>query len=223
MVGQDHPYDLLSSDHKAVGVVVHLSSEPYCLFLKGALEILMECTCHIVISKNPDQSQYPNSEIGTKAIDEISKHNIPRTIIFYTNQMLRTIALCYQDFELWPPAGTNFQSANEIPYEELSCEMTLVAITGIEDPLCPGIYKAVIECHKTGIMIKVCTRGNVLTAHSITTQCSIYTAGGTIMEGPFFCTLNDHEQIKVVPHHQVLAQSFPKDKKDPCQDPPQAW
>jgi len=203
-----------SSDRKAMGVVVRLSSGPYRLFLKGASEILTKkCTRHVVVSKDPDQSQHPDSEIETKAIDEITKDNISRTIIFYANQMLRTIALCYRDFESWPPTGVHFHSADEIPYEELSRDMTLVAITGIEDPLRPGVREAVTECHKAGVTIKMCTGDNVLTARSIATQCGIYTAGGIIMEGPFFRALDHRERIEVVPRLQVLARSSPEDKK----------
>jgi len=203
-----------SSDRKAMGVVVRLSSGPYRLFLKGASEILTKkCIRNVVVSKNPDQSQHPDSEIETKAIDEITKDNISRTIIFYANQMLRTIALCYRDYESWPPAGVPFHSADEIPYEELSRDMTLVAITGIEDPLRPGVREAVTECHKAGVTIKMCTGDNVLTARSIATQCGIYTAGGIIMEGPFFRALDPHERIEVVPRLQVLARSSPEDKK----------
>ena len=105
-----------SSDRKAMGVVVRLSSGPYRLFLKGASEILTKkCTRHVVVSKDPDLCQHPDSEIETKAIDEITKDNISRMIIFYTNQMLRTIALCYWDFESWPPTSVHFHSADEIP------------------------------------------------------------------------------------------------------------
>jgi len=103
-----------SSDKKAKGVV-RLSSSPYCLFLKGASEILTKKSTRHVVSKNPDQSQHPDSEIETKAIDEITKDNISRTIIFYTTQMSRTIVLCYRDFESWPPTGIHFHSADEIP------------------------------------------------------------------------------------------------------------
>ena len=123
--------------------------------------------------------------------------------------MLRTIALCYQDFEYWPPPGTRFESPDEVSYEDLSCDMTLVAITGIEDPLHPGVREAITTCHRVGVTIKMCTRDNILTAHSIT-QCGIYTAGGIIMEGPFFRTLDPHECLEIVPCLQVLAQSSPR-------------
>ena len=56
--------------------------------------------------------------------------------------MLRTIALCYRDFKGWPPPGTHSRFVDEVPYEDLSRDLTLVAITGIEDPLRPGVHEA---------------------------------------------------------------------------------
>ena len=64
-----------------------------------------------------------------------------------------------------------------------------------------------------GVTVKMCTGDNVLTARSIALQCGIYTAGGIIMEGPFFRQLNDAEMMDVVPRLQVLARSSPEDKK----------
>jgi len=197
-----------SSERKATGVVVRLRSGHYRLFLKGASEILAEkCTRHVVVSKNPDQNQHPDSEIETKAIDETTRDNISRTIILYAGRTLRTIALCYRDFESWPPAG------NEVSYEDLSRDMTLVAITAIEHPVRPGVREAVAVCHRAGVAIKMCTVDNVLTARSIATECGIYTTGGIIMEGPVFRTLDPHRRMEVVPRLQVLARSSPEDKR----------
>jgi magnesium-transporting ATPase (P-type) len=85
----------------------------------------------VAISKNPDYSQHTDSEIETKALDETARDNISRTITFYTNQTLRTMAHCYRDFESWPPAGAHFHSPDEASHEDLSRDMTLVAITGM--------------------------------------------------------------------------------------------
>lgn len=86
-------------------------------------------------------------------------------------------------------------------------------MTGIEDPLRDGVREAVAKCHKAGVTVKMCTGDNVLTARSIALQCGIYTAGGIIMEGPFFRQLSDSEMMDVVPRLQVLARSSPEDKK----------
>lgn len=203
-----------SSERKAMGVVVRLRSGRYRLFLKGASEILTKkCTRHVVVSKHADQTQDPNSPIDVAVIDETIKDNISRTIIFYANQMLRTIALCYRDFQSWPPPGTHFQSPDEVSYDDLANDMTLIAITGIEDPLRTGVREAVASCHHAGVTVKMCTGDNVLTARSIANQCGIYTAGGIIMEGPVFRALSPQERSEVVPRLQVLARSSPEDKK----------
>ncbi|KAG9082164.1 plasma membrane calcium [Ceratobasidium sp. UAMH 11750] len=57
------------------------------------------------------------------------------------------------------------------------------------------------------------TGDNVLTAHSIASQCGIFTAGGIIMEGPVFRKLSIEEQREIVPCLQVLARSSPEDKR----------
>jgi len=203
-----------SSERKATGVVVRLSPEHYRLFLKGDSEILTKkCTRHVVVSESPDRNRHPDLEIETKAIDGVTEENISKTTSLYADQMLRTIALCYRDFESWPPTGVHFHSIDEISYEELSRDMTLVATMCIEDPLRPDVRAAVADCRRAGVAIKMCTKENVLTAHSIATQCGIYTAGGIIMEGPDFRALDLHERIEVVPHLQVLARSSPEDKK----------
>lgn len=92
-------------------------------------------------------------------------------------------------------------------------DLTLIGITGIEDPLRPGVREAVTTCHKAGVTIKMCTGDNVLTARSIATQCGIYTAGGIIMEGPVFRQLSEKDRLEIVPRLQVLARSSPEDKK----------
>lgn len=95
----------------------------------------------------------------------------------------------------------------------MSQNLTLIAITGIEDPLREGVRDSVMKCHKAGVTVKMCTGDNVLTARSIASQCGIFTPGGIIMEGPVFRKLSTPERIEIVPRLQVLARSSPEDKK----------
>ncbi|CAL1717041.1 unnamed protein product [Somion occarium] len=217
-----------SSERKAMGVVIR-RGRGYRLYLKGASEILTKkCTKHIVVY--PSVKEYPSEdEIETKEIDELASDNMSRTIIFYANQSLRTIGVCYRDFDSWPPPGTHFESEDEVglftqgssdhsdfwqvSYDDLAQDMTLIAITGIEDPLRESVRQAVADCRKAGVAVKMCTGDNVLTARSIALQCGIYTEGGIIMEGPVFRQLNDADLLEVVPRLQVLARSSPEDKK----------
>lgn len=200
-----------SSERKAMGVVVKLPNGQYRFYSKGASEILSKrCTKHIVVRQKGGSG---SDDVEVHDIDDLARDNISRTIIFYANQTLRTIALCYRDFPSWPPPQVQANEENEIPYEYLSEDMTLIAITGIEDPLRPGVTEAVAKCHRAGVTVKMCTGDNVLTARSIAAQCGIFTPGGIIMEGPVFRNLSNQERLEIVPRLQVLARSSPEDKK----------
>jgi Ca2+-transporting ATPase len=143
----------------------------------------------------------------------MEEDNISRTISFYASQTLRTIALCYRNFPYWPPQGALLLDRDEVEYDDLITELTLICITGIEDPLRPGVRDAVADCGKAGVRVKMCTGDNVLTARSIAQQCGIYTTGGIVMEGPHFRTLTPDVRKAIVPRLQVLARSSPEDKR----------
>jgi Ca2+-transporting ATPase len=199
-----------SSERKAMGVVVKKPQGGYRAHFKGASEILVKkSTKYIVVNQDGKYSH----GIETKNIGELSRENISRTIIFYANQTLRTIALGYRDFDCWPPEGTTLNDADEVHFDELATDLTLIAITGIEDPLREGVRDAVLKCQLAGVSVKICTGDNALTARSIATQCGIFTRGGIIMEGPVFRQLTQADMIEIVPRLQVLARSSPEDKK----------
>ncbi len=104
-------------------------------------------------------------------------------------------------------------SVGQVDYDDLTTDLTLICITGIEDPLCTGVREAVANCSKAGVRVKMCTEDNVLTARSIAQQCGIYTAGGIVMEGPHFRTLSPDVMKAIVPRLQVLARSSSEDKR----------
>jgi len=96
---------------------------------------------------------------------------------------------------------------------DLAIELTLIGITGIEDPLRDGVREAVADCKMAGIRMTMCTGDNVLTAWSIAQQCSIYTTGGIIMDGPHFRTLSPDVMRNIAPRLRVLARSSPEDQR----------
>jgi Ca2+-transporting ATPase len=104
-----------SSDQKAMGVVVNLPCGKHRLYVKGASEILTrKCTRHVVVSKNSQGSAGVDQEIETAEIDGLAMDDVQRTIIFYANQTLHATALCYRDFESWPPLGSCVDAQNEV-------------------------------------------------------------------------------------------------------------
>lgn len=102
-----------SSERKAMGVAVKLTTGKYRVYFKGASEILSKkCVRHVVVHK--DGATSDGKEVETAPITDLEEENISRTIIFYANQMLRTISICYKDFESWPPAGVSLNEENEV-------------------------------------------------------------------------------------------------------------
>ncbi|GAA5906237.1 hypothetical protein JCM6882_006083 [Rhodosporidiobolus microsporus] len=204
-----------SSERKCMGVVVELpNNKGYRLFLKGASEVLARLsTRHVVVEENGADKGTEDDDVPTADFNDETRGNINRTIIFYACQSLRTIALCSRDFSSWPPAKTEMDDEGNVPFESLADDLTLIGVTAIEDPLREGVAKAVATCQRAGVMVKMCTGDNVLTARSIATQCGIFSKGGIIMEGPVFRKLTEQERLAVCPNLQVLARSSPEDKK----------
>ena len=102
-----------SSERKSMGVVIELPQGGYRAYFKGASEILAKkSTSHVVVNQD---GQYPNG-IVTQRIDELAQENIDRTIIFYANQTLRTIAVCYRDFPSWPPPGMRRDDEGDVRF-----------------------------------------------------------------------------------------------------------
>lgn len=204
-----------SSERKCMGVVVRLpGKQGYRLFLKGASEVLAKlATRHVVVNEHGADKAGADAEVETEAFDDETRANISRTIIFYACQSLRTIALCSRDFPSWPPKGAQTNAEGEVEFDDMANDLTLIAITAIEDPLREGVANAVATCQNAGVMVKMCTGDNVLTARSIATQCGIFSKGGIIMEGPVFRKLTPQQRLEVVPNLQVLARSSPEDKK----------
>ncbi|KAF8267739.1 hypothetical protein EI94DRAFT_1729725 [Lactarius quietus] len=201
-----------SSARKFMGTLVRLPDGSHRLYVKGASEILTRnCTRHVVVG---DSTKAPSTNaVETVPIGELEEDDISRTITFYSSQALRTIAVCYRDFPSWPPKGTQLLDKDQVDYDDLTTDLTLIAIIAIEDPLRPGVREAVANCGRAGVRVKMCTGDNVLTARSIAQQCGIYTAGGVVMEGPRFRTLSPDCMKAVVPRLQVLARSSPEDKR----------
>jgi Ca2+-transporting ATPase len=100
-----------------------------------------------------------------------------------------------------------------VEYDDLASELTLIGITGIENPLRDGVQEAVANCKKAGVRVTMCTGDNMLTARSIAQQGGIYTSDSIIMEGPQFRSLPQDAMKSIVPQLQVLARSSPEDKR----------
>jgi Ca2+-transporting ATPase len=198
------PFD---SKRKCMGVVINLGHNHYRLLVKGASEILLEKCTRVIRDPTADVSDVPMTEENRKTLNNL--------IISYAERSLRTIGLVYKDFEQWPPknARRNEGDPSEAVFEDVFKDMVLLSIVGIQDPLRDGVREAVEKCQRAGVVVRMVTGDNMITAKAIAAECGIYTHGGVVMEGPTFRRLSKKQMEQVIPSLQVLARSSPEDKR----------
>lgn len=199
------PFD---SGRKCMGAVVKLANGVHRLYVKGASEILLgQATRRVCKLSGPELT-----DIEMTAEDVAELEN---TINAYAERSLRTIGMLYKDYTHWPPIGAKMQldDPNQVDFDDIFQEMIFLGIVGIMDPLRDGVTEAVEQCRKAGVIVRMVTGDNVVTAKAIATECGIFTPGGIVMEGPAFRRLSENEMDEVLPQLQVLARSSPEDKR----------
>ncbi|KIX00604.1 calcium-translocating P-type ATPase, PMCA-type [Rhinocladiella mackenziei CBS 650.93] len=188
---------------KCMGAAVRLPSGGYRILVKGASEILLD---HCI--------QY--ADIETQQTSELTKPirtSLENTITAYAKQSLRTIGLVYKDISQWPPEGARSKTdPSSADFGSVLTGLVFVGVVGIQDPVRPGVPEAVARAKSSGVVVRMVTGDNAVTAQAIATECGIYT-DGLIMEGPVFRTLSDNEMGLKLPKLQVLARSSPEDKR----------
>lgn len=200
------PFD---SANKYMASVVKLADDKFRIYAKGASEILLQKCTKIV--ENPRSADLSGAPLTTE-----DSAYLAGIISTYASRSLRTIAILYRDFESWPPAdAVSKDDSSQADFRAIFQDMTLLGIVGIQDPLRQGVQDAVKDCQNAGVMVRMVTGDNILTAKAIAEECGIYTpkSGGVVMEGPTFRRLSQDEMDATIPHLQVLARSSPEDKR----------
>lgn len=165
----------------------------YRLYTKGASEIVLGL-CTMIY----DPESMKATSITLSDVSSISK-----TIKKWAAEGLRTITLAYKDV---PNVIDNSVDAEN--------ELTFLAILAIKDPLRKEIPSAVSICKKAGIMVRMVTGDNLLTAKKIAKEANIFFDDGIALEGPVFRKMSRSEKISVLDRLQVLARCSPADKFD---------
>lgn len=199
------PFD---SGRKYMAVVVKLSSQRYRVLVKGASEILLG-TCSKIIED-------PSEGVLEKNLSRDDVDTLTDIIDSYAGRSLRTIGFVYRDFEQWPPKGAPTQEDDPklAVFDKVFKDMVLLGIVGIQDPLRVGVADAVRSCQKAGVVVRMVTGDNLLTAKAIAQECGIYDPKhGVVMEGPAFRRMGKREMNRIIPQLQVLARSSPEDKR----------
>jgi len=177
------------------------------LMTKGAAELLVE-RCSFIIGK--DGAKLPLDQTGRQGL-------ISKVVTPMTEAALRTIAVAYKDFD------SQAEVERDEDDEELSKQLTLLAIFGIEDPVREEVPMAIKQCQEAGISVRMVTGDNLATARAIAVKCGILKPENSdflVLEGEEFNRRVKDEEGKVDqekldeiwPQLGVLARSKPRDK-----------
>lgn len=201
------PFD---SGRKSMAVVTKLRyGKGYRLMVKGASEIMLG-HCNRIVTD-------PTRGIESTDFSSTDRETLESLIDTYAGRSLRTIGFIYQDFasESWPPPGMARSEDDKTmaAFDSYPPGMTFLGIVGIQDPLRPGVTEAVKDCVMAGVVVRMVTGDNIITAKAIATECGIYSEGGLALEGQEFRKMTRAKQQSIIPNLQVLARSSPEDKR----------
>jgi Ca2+-transporting ATPase len=197
-----YPFD---SKKKCMGAVIKLKDSAgggYRLLVKGASEILLNYCSTKANADNLEEEPLRSEQ----------RKELRAIIDAYASKSLRTIGLVYKDFTEWPPAHAEVEDGHA-DFASLLRDLAFLGLVGIQDPVRPGVPEAVAKAKHAGVVTRMVTGDNIITARAIATECGIFTEGGIVMEGPKFRKLSDEELTATLPKLQVLARSSPEDKR----------
>ncbi|KAI8959899.1 plasma membrane calcium-transporting ATPase [Daldinia sp. FL1419] len=190
------------SAKKCMGAVIKLrDNSGYRLLVKGASEILL----------NYCNTKADVQSLATSELSSSNRNDLKSVIDSYAKGSLRTIGIVYRDFENWPPAEAEMEDGH-VRFDSVLKGLVWFGLVGIQDPVRPGVPEAVRKAQLAGVVVRMVTGDNAVTAQAIATECGIYT-DGLIMEGPDFRKLSEEEMDAKLPKLQVLARSSPEDKR----------
>ena len=138
------------------------------------------------------------------------QQNVDNTLQEWQDKAMRTLAFAYKEL---PAAISEDEAENQA--KNLS-GMTLQAIVGISDPIRQDVPRAVEECRKAGIEVKIVTGDTAATAKEIARQIGIWQDSSDnrlIVSGTDFAAMTDDEAYKCVERLKVMCRARPTDKQ----------
>eukprot|EP01125_Pyxidicula_operculata_P005235 TRINITY_DN1891_c0_g1_i1.p2 TRINITY_DN1891_c0_g1~~TRINITY_DN1891_c0_g1_i1.p2 ORF type:complete len:1063 (-),score=295.26 TRINITY_DN1891_c0_g1_i1:3376-6564(-) len=189
-----------TSDRKRMSTLVSTGTEEEDglprLYIKGASEIVLK-RCTFVLNK----------EGGEELLQEGLRSKLEKLIHDMASDGLRTLCLCYKNYD---SKSIDWDEASKDDAHET--DLVCIGVVGIEDPVRPEVPDSVLQCQRAGIMVRMVTGDNILTAKKIASDCHILTGDGICLEGPEFAKKSDDEIIHLLPKLEILARSSPYDK-----------
>ena len=164
-------------------------------YAKGAPDFVLR-GCINYLDKNGNV-QTLTEEVRQSILDAVGR---------FADDSLRTMLLAYRDFS---------EKKQQEEWEEptfVEDKLTVIALVGIQDPLRPEVKKAIEDCNRARVIVRMVTGDYINTAKAISRECGILSGDSIAMLGEDFAKKSKLELIEILPKLRVLARSSPRDK-----------
>lgn len=141
------------------------------IYCKGASEIVL-ARCVNVMAPAGNGSTTPLTDETVQAL----QHDV---ISLFASEAMRTIGVAYRDFPAqpdWDACHATVLNSDGSPAFDAECDLTLLGVLGIEDPLRDEVPGAIEKCYTAGIDVRMVTGDNLETAVAIASRCGILKA-----------------------------------------------
>lgn len=173
------PFD---SDRKMMTTVNKYNGKEI-VFTKGALDLLLKKTTHILLEDNKQPIE--------NYLDEI--HNNAANM---SKEALRVLALAYKEKD----------------GEEYESNLTFIGLVGMIDPAREEVKEAVEKCYSAGIRTVMITGDHKDTAFAIANEVGISQNIDQVMEGKTLANMQQEELNEIIDQYRVFARVQPEHK-----------
>ncbi|CAI9118360.1 OLC1v1019919C1 [Oldenlandia corymbosa var. corymbosa] len=193
--------ETFNSEKKRSGVLIRKNDDNSVhVHWKGAAEMILAMCSH-----------YYNAEGEVSVLHQFERKQFEEIIHGMAASSLRCIGFAHKK------VSEADNDHGEIEQTMQDKNLILLGIVGLKDPCRPGVKKAVEDCQKAGVKIKMITGDNVFTARAIATECGILQPNDKaddrlVVEGVEFRNYSDEERMAKVDKIVVMARSSPFDK-----------
>jgi Ca2+-transporting ATPase len=177
-----------SSERKMMTTVNH-GAEGMATYVKGAPEIVLERSTHILGTDGP----IPLDDKGRKAVLKANE--------VMADGALRVLALAYKTVDRADTADERIESG-----------LVFCGLAGMMDPPRPEATEAVTTCRRLGMRPVMITGDHGLTALAVAREMGIYSEGDMLLTGRELEAMTDKEYEAVVERVSVYARVSPMDK-----------
>ncbi|XP_017220674.1 calcium-transporting ATPase 12, plasma membrane-type [Daucus carota subsp. sativus] len=190
--------EAFSSEKKRSGILMKKNGDNTMhMHWKGAAEIIIAMCTH-----------YYDSLGNVKVMEDTERENLNQLVQGMAASSLRCIGFAHKEvYE---------HELNDGEAQLKENNYTLLGVVGMKDPCRPGVRKAVQDCQRAGVNVKMITGDNVFTAKAIAIECGILRPDqdmdGAVVEGEEFRNYTQVERLKKLDTICLMARSSPSDK-----------